>query len=243
MHGSSEPTGNRGTSSGSGRISFASVTTEETGYWPLLRPLIRASNAALTAWLYPCWRTAHVRWSPPLNILADRVRGSGRPVIYYSWHAYELMLLLGFRDVPGFLKPIGIGHDGVLSRMLQSTGARLGFHLWIYRRKSAIRPRDQIIELIRTRECHIGLFTDAGGPYGRVKPGLAEIARATDALVVPLITRGRPRLKLSRPWRYGIPLPYCRVVVFNGPPLDGRHATLVEYQSAMDELEEMEELR
>ena len=220
-----------------GRISFATVPSSTAWYSFLLRPLIVASNAAVSAWLYPCWRTARIVWHPPLDVLAQRVKNTGRPIIYYSWHAYEPMLFLGMRDVPAFLRPIAIGHDGVLSRMLQSTGARLGYHMWIYRRTSAIRPRDQIIELIRARSCNIGLVTDAGGPYGRVKPGLVEIARATNAWVVPLVLRGRPILKLRWPWRYGIPLPRCRVKVFNGQPLDGREATLRDYQSAMDDLE------
>ncbi len=220
-----------------GRISFAAAPSRTAWYSWLLRPLIVASNAAVSAWLYPCWRTARIAWHPPLDVLADRVKSTGRPLIYYSWHAYEPMVFLGLRDVPEFLRPVGIGHDGVLSRMLQRTGARLGYHLWIYRRNSAIRPRDQIIALMRARQCNIGLFTDAGGPYARVKPGLVEIARATDAWVVPLVLRGRPLLKLRWPWRYGIPVPHCKVAVFNGQPLDGREATLSDYQFAMDDLE------
>ncbi len=238
MNGSSESTRNADPPSRTGRISFADVPAKKPWQSYLLRPLIGATNAAFTAWLYPCWRTARIRWIPSLDALAERVRDSGRPIIFYSLHAYEPMVFLGFREIPEPLKPIGIGHDGVLSRMLQHTGARLGFHMWIYRRNSTVRPRDQIIELIRSRGCHIGLFTDAGGPYGRVKRGLATIARATDAFVVPVIARCRPRVRLPRPWRYGVPLPYCSVVVLNGSPLDGRTAALTDYQSAIDKLEQ-----
>jgi lysophospholipid acyltransferase (LPLAT)-like uncharacterized protein len=220
-----------------GRVSLADVPGEVAWYGPLLRPVIFATSAMVTMWLYPCWRTARVRWSPPFDDLIAQVKGSGRPIVYYAWHAYEPVALLGFRDVPEILRPIGIGHDGLASRMLQRTGARLGYHLWIYRRRSLVRPRDQIVELMRTRGCNIGLFTDAGGPYGRVKPGLVHIAAATNALVVPLVARGKPLLRVRRPWRHGVPLPYCRVVVHHGPPLDGARTTLDQYQRALDELE------
>ncbi len=220
-----------------GRVSFSRVPHTTVWHHLMLQPLTIASNTALALWMYPSWRTARIRWNPPAEQLLRQVRESGRPIIYYSWHAYEPLTMLAFRDVPSDLKPTAIGHDGLLSRMLQRAGAWFGYHLWIYRRKSPVRPRDQIIDLVRTRHCNIGLFPDAGGPYGRIKPGIAEIAHATNALVVPMIARGRPILMLKWPWRYGFPLPFCSVVVFNGQPLDGRTTTLEECQTALEELE------
>lgn len=221
-----------------GRVSFAQVPFEAAWYQPLLQPIAFASNVALAAWMYPCWRTARVRWHPPTEVLAQRARDSRRPIIYYSWHAYEPLTLVAFRDVPDPLKPTAIGHDGTLSRMLQRTGAWFGYHLWIYRRKSPIRPKDQIIDLIQRRGCNIGLFPDAGGPYGRVKPGLAEIAAATNALVVPLVTRCRPVVMLRWPRRYRFPLLFSSLVVYNGAPLDGPRTSTDEFQKAMEELED-----
>lgn len=221
-----------------GRISYAPVPFEAPWYRPLLQPLVFATNVALTAWIYLCWRTARVRWSPSLEVLARRTEGGGRPIIYYSWHAYEPLMLLVFRDVPEQFVATVIGHDGLLSRMLQLTGAWFGYDLWIYRRKSPIRPTEQIIDMLRARRCNIGLFPDSGGPYGRVKPGLAKIARATDAVLVPRLVRGRRILMLKWPWRFGFPLPFCSLVVHHGAPLDGRAASTAECQQALEELEE-----
>ncbi len=221
-----------------GRISYAAVPFEAPWYRPLLEPLVFATNVALTAWIYPCWRTARVRWSPSLEALARRIEGGRRPIIYYSWHAYEPLMPLAFRDVPEQFVVTAIGHDGLLSCMVQRTAAWFGYDLWIYRRKSPIRPKEQIIELVRTRGCNIGLFPDAGGPYGRVKPGAAEIARATEALLVPLVVRGRRILTLKWPWQYRFPLPFCSLVVYNGTPLDGRDTSIDECQKALEELEE-----
>ncbi len=220
-----------------GRVSFAGVPHRAVWHHRVLHPLTFASNTALAFWIYPAWRTAHIRWSPPAERLLQHASESHRPIIYYSWHAYEPLTMLAFRDTPPELRPTAIGHDGLLSRMYQRAGAWFGYHLWIYRRKSPVRPRDQIIELIRTRNCSIGLFPDAGGPYRRIKPGIAEIASATNALVVPMIARGRPGIVLKWPVRYRLPLPFSSIVVFNGEPLDGGTASLEEYQTALEDLE------
>lgn len=221
-----------------GRISFAGVPSETPWYRPLYWPLVLVSNVALATWLYPCWRTARIRWQPPLDALARLAEDTQRPLVFYSWHAYEPLMLCAFRDVPPTMMPTGIGHDGVLSRMLQQAGAWLGFRLWIYRRKSPIRPKQQIIDMVRARGCNIGLFADAGGPYGRVKPGLPEIARATDAWIVPLVVSGRPILKFTRPWQYRFPLPFCALTACHGAPVDGHVATVDVCQEALDRLEQ-----
>ncbi len=221
-----------------GRISFAAVPFEKPPWHRrLLQPLVLASNALLVLWIYPCWRTARIKWRPSFDDLTRLVRETNRPVIFYSWHAYEPVTLCAFRDFPAELELTGIGHDGVLSRMLQRATAWFGFRLWIYRRKSAIRPKEQIIDMVKSRACNIGLFADAGGPYRRVKPGLPEIARATDAWLVPMVVRGRPNLMLRWPVRYAFPLPFCRLNARHGDPIDGREATVEACQRALEQVE------
>lgn len=220
-----------------GRISFASVPADDPRSQPLSRALIAVSNAALITWVYPCWGTARIRWDPSLEGLARLIQSTSRPLIYYSWHAYEPTSLCAFRDAPPELMPTAIGHDGLLSRMLQQATARLGYRVWVYRRGSPVPPRQQIIEMVRDRGCNIGLFADAGGPYGCVKPGLPEIGRATDAWLVPLVVRGRPTITFRRPWHYVFPLPFCRLTANTGEPIDGREATIAQCQEALDHVE------
>jgi lysophospholipid acyltransferase (LPLAT)-like uncharacterized protein len=121
--------------------------------------------------------------------------------------------------------------------MLQQATARFGFRLWIYRRKSPIPPRQQIIDMVQARGCNIGLFADAGGPYGRVKPGLPEIARATGAWLVPLIVHGRPIVKLRRPRSYFFPLPFCSLLAYHGDPINGKESSVTRCQEALDYVE------
>jgi len=220
-----------------GRISFAAVPMERATYRRIFKPFVFLSNVAFAAWIYPCWRTVRITWTPSLDALARLTEETNRPLIFYSWHAYEPLTICAFRDVPPGLRPTGIGHDGVLSRMLQQATAWFGYRLWVYRRHSPIRPKHQIIEMVKARGCNIGLFADAGGPYGRVKPGLPEIARETNAWLVPLIVRGRPAIVLPWPRRFGFPVPFGSLRALRGEPLDGREATVEGCQAALDAVE------
>ena len=213
------------------------MPAETLWYHPLSKPLVLLSNFLLAAWIYPCWRTVRVSWHPSLDHLARLSTDTHRPLIFYSWHAYEPITICAFRDVPPDMRPTGIGHDGVLSRMLQQATAWFGYRLWVYRRKSPIRPKQQIIDMVRARGCNIGLFADAGGPYGCVKPGLAEIARETEGWLVPLIVRARPAVMVRWPRRYGFPVPFGALRAHHGEPIDGREATVDQCQAALEALE------
>jgi lysophospholipid acyltransferase (LPLAT)-like uncharacterized protein len=220
-----------------GRISFAAVPSDSTWYRRLSTPLVVLSNLLLAAWIYPCWRTVRVTWIPPLEGLARLGATTGRPLVFYSWHAYEPLTICAFRDVPPDMRPTGIGHDGLLSRMLQQATAWFGYRLWVYRRQSPVRPKQQIIEMVQARGCNIGLFADAGGPYGRVKPGLSEIARETDAWLVPLVVRARPVVMFRWPRRYAFPVPFGSLRAMHGDPLDGRAADPSRCQAALAAVE------
>ncbi|MGB5894893.1 MAG: hypothetical protein WBG58_12015 [Ignavibacteriaceae bacterium] len=167
----------------------------------------------------------------------QRVQSTGRPLIYYSWHAYSALGVYSFLNAPRELMPILIGHDGFKSQVVQRCMAWFGWHVWFYRRHSPVRRRMQIIELVRTTGCHIALMADAGGPYGHVKSGLVDVAEATNSLLVPFVLTGRRILKLERPRRYRVPLPFCSLSFHYSEPLDGRTTSLEQCQHALDTLE------
>lgn len=84
---------------------------------------------------------------------------------------------------------------------------------------------------------HLALAADSGGPYGRVKKGLLDIAQASGSLLVPLIFRGHRVVRLRRPVTHYVPLPFCSLVVHDGEPLDAQRIGITECQEAMDRLE------
>jgi len=221
-------------------IRYSPAPYEAPWYETLLSPLVWAGNLAVAAVAYPGLHTARVRWHPQLEPLVSFLRGRTRPVIFYSWHAYELPILCAVYHLPPDVRPWGIGHDGIFSRVFQRATSWLGIPVWVYRRRSNVRPGQQIIELIETspEPPILGLIPDAGGPYGKLKPGILRIARATGADLVPVTVRAHPFLLQRQPARYVIPLPLGQVDVFVGTALDG---SVVGPREAHDALQTLDQ--
>lgn len=202
-----------------------------------LSPIIPLCNVLIAVVVYPGWRTVRVRWEPPLESLIEFLQEQTRPVITYGWHAYELLTWLSFKVFPRELMPIAIAHDGVLSRALHRPSCWYGFPVWVYRRKSTIRPKEQMIEFMRDERPIIGVFADAGGPDGKVRQGLVDLAQATESWMVPMAMRTKPGFAVGTRQRYFVPLPFSTVSAFHSAPVDGRGITREQCQAALDSLE------
>jgi lysophospholipid acyltransferase (LPLAT)-like uncharacterized protein len=219
-----------------GTISYSDVPYRASRFAALQAPAVAAGNLVVAASLLLPWHTARIRWIRPLSEVTESARASGRPIVYYSWHAYEPFLLLAFRDVPPALIPRAIGHDGFTSRLLQRACAAYGYPVWVYRRHSPVPPKTQIIRMLEDDHPVASLVADAGGAPRVVRPGLAEVVRSVGAYLFPIAVRVRFRLPLGRPWRYGLPLPFSRVDVHMGDALDGRTATPESCRVALEAL-------
>ena len=219
-------------------IRFSDAPHKANRLGRLLEPAIYISNFAVAAWVYPVWKTARVRWEPDLAALLGLFEERTRPLICYGWHAYELSTFSAFREFPRRLMPTVIGHDGFLSRVLQQVSTWYGFPVWVYRRHSPVGPRTQLIDLLANGQAVIVLFPDAGGPDGRVKPGIVEVARATGARLVPIAVHAHPVIRIPGPRRYLLPLPFARVVAHYGDPLDGGRCTVADCERALGLLEQ-----
>jgi hypothetical protein len=209
-----------------------------------LEPLVYAANVAVACSLYPAWRTARIRWEPDPAQLMRLFKERSRPIMCFAWHAYELNSLCAFRDFPRDVVPVAIGHDGPQSRALQQAAAWFDFPVWAYRRRSPVPPKDQIINLLKAERPVIGVFVDAGGPDGQVRQGFLDVARAAEALLVPLVWHARPALVLRLPHRrYCFPTPFARVTAYHGQPIDGISATPDACRDALRALEVFAEAR
>jgi lysophospholipid acyltransferase (LPLAT)-like uncharacterized protein len=220
-------------------IIFSPAPHETRWYDQLGLPLVLLGNVGMAACVYPSALTTRARFDPPLEGLLTFLRERDRPVIFYSWHAYEQLVVCAVATLPRDLIPFGVGHDGLLSRMLQRATTGLGIPVWVYRRHSPVRPRQQLIDFLRDagEPLAVGLFTDAGGPYGQAKSGLVEVARATRAWLVPLTVRAQPVVIVTKPVPYALPLPFSRIQVFHGEPLDGAAVTLDECSRALADMD------
>jgi lysophospholipid acyltransferase (LPLAT)-like uncharacterized protein len=203
----------------------------------VLDPLLFLTNCAFAACLLPYLSTAVVRWQRPPSRLFERAAAEGRPLIFYTWHAYTWLSVAAFKGIPGSAMPAILAHDGWRSRLNQRAYSWFGFPVWVYGRHSSTRPKKQIADALADRGGHLALAADSGGPYGRVKKGLLDIAQASGALLVPLTFQGRGVIRFRRPVRHYVPLPFCSLVVHDGEPLDAAQVSLTECQEAMDRLE------
>jgi hypothetical protein len=161
-----------------------------------------------------------------------------QPIICFAWHAYELNSFCAFRDFPRDAVPIPMGHDGPQSRALQQTATWFDFPVWAYRRRSPVPPKTQIITFLKAERPVIGVFVDSGGPDGHVRPGFLEVARAAEALLVPMTWHAKPALVLRSPGRrFCFPTPFARIRAYYGQPIDGVSATPDGCRDALQELE------
>ena len=80
------------------------------------------------------------------------------------------------------------------------------------------------------------------GPYRRAKPGALIVARQSDLALQPWAVAARPAFRLRGRWdRHIVPLPFCRIRVFQAEPLRvaGRQPLrplLERLQQALDEV-------
>jgi lysophospholipid acyltransferase (LPLAT)-like uncharacterized protein len=217
-------------------IRYSPAPNQAPWYERLLSPLVLAGNLLVAAVAYPGLHTGRVSWGPELESFLTFLRGRTRPVVLYCWHAYELPVLCVVYRLPSDVRPVGIGHDGVLSRIFQRAVAWMGIPVWVYRRRSTVRPGQQIIDMIQDspEPPILGLVPDAGGPYGRIKPGILRIAQATGAHLVPVAVRTDRVFLQKRPAPYLLPLPFSEISVHYGAPLDGATASMEDARKALE---------
>jgi lysophospholipid acyltransferase (LPLAT)-like uncharacterized protein len=202
-------------------------------------PLFLLSNALFLLVLAPTLFTVSVRWPPLARRLQAEVEQRWRPLIYMGWHAYSWAAYLVFRGLPESIRPTSLAHDGVASRFNSRCGSWLGFHTLVYRRRAQTPPAQQIIDYVRRCRRHLVLFPDSGGPYRVLKPGIADIAQALDALVVPFAIRSQRALRLGSDMQHVLPLPTSRLELVCGAPLAGRSVDPHACGRALAELEEI----
>ena len=197
----------------------------------VLEPLFLLSNASVFALHAPALLSARVR----LEGVAPLERET-RPLVFLSWHRFNFAATAALRALPPRIRPTLVMHDGVASRAItHESSAWLGFDTFVFRRRSPVSPRQQIIDYVRATGRSIVNLPDSGGPYGVMKPGILEVARACDARIVPFAVAAHPSLTLGRTLRHVVPLPFARVTLCCGAPLDAG-ATVDECQRAIDRL-------
>ena len=202
----------------------------------LMRPLGLASNALV--YLTNMAIAHRVVSEGSLPSETAQALAARDPKILIAWHRYNYLCAHVMRHWPQGCRPTLIMHDGLSSRLLtHESSVWLGFDTFVFARRAALSPRQQIAEYLRRTQRSILLLPDSGGPYGVVKPGVVEIATACAASVWPLAIAQTGALELGKKLRHLLPLPGCHLDLRFGAPIPPESVTQQRCQDALDALE------
>lgn len=218
------------------RVTYAgSSSLSRYRHW--LNPFYILTNVLFFLVYYPCLKTSRITWNPDYeDWLAAHAR-SDRPLIYYTWHAYSWWFISAVMALPAKDRPVGISNDGIMSRMNSGSSTWFGVDMVEFRRHAADAPREQIARFVDESGRSIMIFPDAGGPYRRIKPGLITIARATGSGIVPVVLDVRPRVPFGFRMKHLLPVPFARLRVRLGEPIDPVDVTPASLAAELETLE------
>lgn len=154
---------------------------------------------------------------------AEKVRLSGRPRIWTSWHGLGMTFLnFGdrFLDANNFMA-IVVGDDR--SNVLSELGSRMGGEpVAIDMQGNPVASGRSVLKLIRALKSgrETVLFPDGpDGPAFIPKPGIAYLARKAAAAIIPTAVWTKWGVHLRRWDRYLVAFPFARLHVAIGEPL------------------------
>jgi hypothetical protein len=160
-------------------------------------------------------------WMATVRVVLDdrggHVHSKGRKVFAFL-HGQQLGLLkLGHRR--GLVTVVSHSLDGEMqARALGSLGFRIV--RGSTSRGGAGALKGMVSEIRSGADAAIAV-DGPRGPFGVPKPGAAFAAHATGASLVPLASASQNAIVLRRAWdRFEIPLPFSRVAVVVGEPVD-----------------------
>lgn len=160
------------------------------------------------------------RWRVEGRDGMEAAHASGRPVLVALWHNRIAMMPYAWPERRGRVRMLISGHrDGRL------VGLTLGlFDMgWVaFRggRGEGARASRALVKDMKSGM--IGAMTPDGprGPRMVAKPGVCDIARLADAVVLP-VSYGCSRRKVLASWdRFVLPLPFARGLILWGQPID-----------------------
>ena len=159
------------------------------------------------------YRTEHVGWER-----VTEARKSGRQLVFCLWHGELLPAILGHCD-EGIVTMASRSKDG------EVIAVALGVLDYRVARgstgKGGSRALDEMEEVMRNERRDAALTVDGPrGPVHVAQPGALRLASRTGAMIVPVGAASRRNRRL-RSWdRFLLPLPFDRVVLVHGEPIE-----------------------
>ncbi len=181
----------------------------EHPWWMALLPV----GAGLTRLLGRTLRCAFINYETE-----QRLRRAGEPILAF-WHSQLFFFVYYYRDqaIPVIMSRSADGE--ILARVANS----LGF--FPVRGSSSRGGMAAFREVVRLLKEGRGTGFAPDGPRGPrclVQPGIIELARASGRPILPASFAARRRVVFNSWDRFVLPLPFSRVVVIYGEPLEVR---------------------
>lgn len=171
------------------------------------------------------------------------VRPDGRSILPTYWGADAVAVAaLPFLD-PIFLaaaREVAFLFDDTFGgHVCGALVAQLGGRFVVLPRPGDARRLEKLRDVMR-RGGSYAFAVDGGGPYFKVGHGTASLARSFGAFIIPLACVARPALPWVHRSRISFPLPWSRVAVAIGDPIDAlsmdRHAIVRRLQGDLEAL-------
>jgi len=147
----------------------------------------------------------------------EALHASGRRAIHAFWHGQLLGLEYAYRG-SGICVLSSWHRDGEISARLMRA---LGYEVV---RGSTTRgsARGFVLMLSKLREGHDLAVTPDGptGPARVVKPGIFYLSDRSGAPIVPVAVWSSPSTSLGSWDRFAVPLPFAKVVIVHGAPVE-----------------------
>jgi lysophospholipid acyltransferase (LPLAT)-like uncharacterized protein len=165
------------------------------------------------------YATLRVRWADDGDMLGRRARGER--FVYAAWHDSLALLPLVMLRVPGSWRPrvlISWHRDA-------ETGAQAARRFGVHfirgsSTRGAIGAVRALIAAHRAGEDVVVVPDGPRGPRHEAKVGVVQLANATGARIVPIALSAAPGPRLASWDRMQVPLPFARVAIRFGPPVD-----------------------
>jgi len=144
-----------------------------------------------------------------------KIEEKNQRVIFVFWHGHYTLLLVSLRPE----KAVGLVHLSFRGNYVAELASAFNYHI-----VRTSRDGRSILELIKKIKQGYPGFIAVDGPQGppyETKPGTIYIAQRAKAKIVPLTIKARRGLVLGKRWdRHFIPLPFNKITVFIGRPIE-----------------------
>lgn len=184
-------------------------------------PNISFKTFVLSRLIYWTYRLLTLTWR--LEIKADPKTQSllqeSRPVIFAHWHGHELaiiQLVTRFRIATmTSTSKDGSLVDYVIHRLGGATSRGSAT-------RGAVQALKGLVRICKSGKYNPSMAVDGPkGPIYKVKPGVFTLSRLSGFPIVTVAAAASKQKTFSRSWnKTFIPLPFSRVVVVFGPPLE-----------------------